>query len=112
VPFDEGSLAGALTPDSRWPQGDWRNLYFTPENLEATLARVERLGPLVPTTMDLPQMALRFILRHPAITTTIPGMRRARHVQRNVAASDGEPLADEVHAALRAFRWDRTAVIP
>ncbi len=34
VPFDEGSLTGALTADSRWPEGDWRNSYFVPENLK------------------------------------------------------------------------------
>ena len=43
VPFDEGSLTGTLSKDSRWPEGDWRNIYFTPENLAETLARVERL---------------------------------------------------------------------
>ena len=42
--------------------------------------------------MDLPELALRFILEHPAVSTTIPGMRRPRHVERNLAASDGEPL--------------------
>jgi aryl-alcohol dehydrogenase-like predicted oxidoreductase len=30
VPFDEGSLTGTLRPDSRWPDGDWRNIYFAP----------------------------------------------------------------------------------
>ena len=38
--------------------------------------RVERVRPLVPEDMDLPELALRFILAHPAISTTIPGMRR------------------------------------
>ncbi len=33
VPFDEGSLTGTLTADSRWPDGDWRNGYFERENL-------------------------------------------------------------------------------
>jgi aryl-alcohol dehydrogenase-like predicted oxidoreductase len=112
VPFDEGSLAGALTRTSRWPKEDWRSLYFTPENLDATLDRVERLGPLVPAQMDLPELALRFILHHAAVTTTIPGMRQVRNVERNLAASDGVPLAGEVVAALREHRWDRTAVIP
>src|SRR5437868_3861853 len=32
VPFDEGSLTGTLTRESSWPEGDWRNLYFTREN--------------------------------------------------------------------------------
>jgi len=39
VPFDEGSLTGTLRFDARWPQGDWRNLYFTPDRLRETLAR-------------------------------------------------------------------------
>jgi len=107
VPFDEGSLTGALTADTTWPQGDWRNLYFNPANLSATLERVERLAPLVPEGMDLPELALRFILHHPAVSTVIPGMRRLRHVERNLAASDGESLPPRLLDALRAHRWDR-----
>jgi aryl-alcohol dehydrogenase-like predicted oxidoreductase len=112
VPFDEGSLTGSLTRDSTWPQGDWRNLYFTRENLDATLQRVERLQALVPAGMDLPELALRFILQHPAVTTTIPGMRKPRHVERNLAAGDGTRLPDNLYRALREHRWDRTHVIP
>ena len=112
VPFDEGSLTGALTAGSRWPEGDWRNIYFNPENLEATLARVERLEPLVPEGMNLPELALRFILEHPAVSTTIPGMRRPRHVERNLAAGAGERLPPRLRDALRAHRWDRVSTCP
>ena len=52
VPFDEGSLTGTLTADTRWPEGDFRNLYFRPDNLRPTLARVERLRPAVPRRHD------------------------------------------------------------
>ncbi len=107
VPFDEGSLTGTLTADSRWAEGDFRNLYFNKEHLAATLTRVERLLPLVPDGMDLPELALRHILEHPAVSTTIPGMRRPRHVERNMAASDGARLPPRLHAALKAHRWDR-----
>jgi aryl-alcohol dehydrogenase-like predicted oxidoreductase len=107
VPFDEGSLTGTLTADSSWPDGDWRNSYFNPDNLAATLPRVERLRPLVPEGMDLPELALRFILHHPAVSTVIPGMRRPRHVERNLAAGDGEPLPPRLLEALRSHRWDR-----
>jgi aryl-alcohol dehydrogenase-like predicted oxidoreductase len=107
VPFDEGSLTGTLTPDSTWPEGDWRNTYFTPENLSETLARVDRIEPLVPDGMDLPELALRFILEQPAVSTTIPGMRRPAHVERNLAASDGVRLPPRLHEALRHHRWDR-----
>jgi aryl-alcohol dehydrogenase-like predicted oxidoreductase len=108
VPFDEGSLTGALTPDSKWPDGDWRNLYFNRAHLDATLARVKALDPLVPDGMDLPQLALRFILEHPAVSTTIPGMRRPAHVERNLSASDGVRLPPRLHEALKTHRWART----
>jgi aryl-alcohol dehydrogenase-like predicted oxidoreductase len=107
VPFDEGSLTGTLTPDSRWPEGDFRNAYFNADHLAATLARVDRLTPLVPDGMDLPELALRFILEHPAVSTTIPGMRRPRNVERNLAVSDGVRLPPRLHEALRTHRWDR-----
>jgi aryl-alcohol dehydrogenase-like predicted oxidoreductase len=107
VPFDEGSLTGALTPQSTWPEGDWRNTYFATPNLAETLARVERLEPLIPDGMDLPELALRFILENPAISTTIPGMRRTPHVEQNLAASDGVRLPPRLLDALRAHRWTR-----
>jgi aryl-alcohol dehydrogenase-like predicted oxidoreductase len=107
VPFDEGSLTGTLTGSSTWPEGDFRNLYFNKEHLAATLTRVERLMPLVPDGMDLPELALRLILEHPAVSTTIPGMRRPRHVERNLAVSDGTRLPPRLRDALRGHRWDR-----
>lgn len=107
VPLDEGSLTGTLTSDSQWPQGDWRNIYFNAQNLGETVRRVEQLEMLVPEGMDLPELALRFILEEPRVTTTIPGMRRLRHVERNLAASDGQPLPFRLHEALRVHRWDR-----
>ncbi len=108
VPFDEGSLTGTLHPLSTWPGGDWRNTYFNPSSLRSTLERVERLQPLLPDGIDLAELALRFILDHPAVSTTIPGMRRIRHVERNLAASDGIPLPHRLREALRSHRWDRT----
>jgi aryl-alcohol dehydrogenase-like predicted oxidoreductase len=111
VPFDEGSLTGTLTKDSRWPEGDFRNLYFTPQTLPETLERVDRLQQLVPSGMDLPELALRFILAHPAVSTVIPGMRRLKHVDTNLAASDGEPLPPRLIDALRAHRWDRDSSV-
>lgn len=112
VPFDEGSLTGTLTLDSTWPQGDWRNLYFSRENLRETLQHVEFVTQELPEGMDLPELALRFILHHPAVSTVIPGMRKPRHVERNLAASDGTPLSGDVITRLRKHRWDRTHVIP
>jgi aryl-alcohol dehydrogenase-like predicted oxidoreductase len=112
VPFDEGSLTGTMKPGMTWPDGDWRNLYFTPENLRETLDHVDALKPLVPAGTTLPQLALQYILHHPAVTTTIPGMRKPPHVDQNIAASDAPPLDPSLIAALHTHRWDRTHDIP
>jgi aryl-alcohol dehydrogenase-like predicted oxidoreductase len=112
VPFDEGSLTGALDASSRWPKGDWRNLYFTPEHLAATLPRVHALEKLVPEGSTLPDFALRFILHHPAVSTTIPGMRKPKHVEANLAASDAARLPASLVETLRAHRWERDWRVP
>jgi aryl-alcohol dehydrogenase-like predicted oxidoreductase len=108
VPFDEGSLTGTLTRASTWPQGDFRNLYFNRENLEATLPRIERLRRSVPAGMTMPQLALRHILQHPAVSTVIPGMRKLSHVEQNIGVSDGERLPQALMDELKSHRWDRT----
>src|SRR5437879_1166770 len=107
VPFDEGTLTGTLTVDSKWPQGDWRNTYFVPENLKSSVARAEALRPLVPAGNSMAQMALRFILNNPDASTIIPGMRKRRNVEANIAASTQGPLPPSLHKQLRAHRWDR-----
>ena len=107
VPFDEGTLTGALTKDSTWPEGDWRKTYFVPENLIPAVERADALKPLVPQGMTLPEMALRFILSNPVVSTTIPGMRKLRHVEANIATSDADPLPETLLMELRKHRWDR-----
>lgn len=108
VPFDEGSLAGTLTATSTWPAGDFRNVYFRPENLIPTIERIERLRPVVPTGMTMPELALRHILQSPEVSTVIPGMRKLTHVEQNIRVSDGHELSASLMAELRKHRWDRT----
>ena len=107
VPFDEGSLIGNLTLDTTWPEGDWRATYFVPENLAATIARVDAIRPLVPDGSTMAEMALRFILSNPDVSTVIPGMRKMTNVEANAAASASGPLPTDLIARLRAHRWDR-----
>ena len=107
VPFDEGTLTGKLTRDSTWPEGDWRNTYFVPDNLIASVERAEALEPLVPAGMTMAEMALRFILGHPQVATTIPGMRKLHHVEANLQASDRGPLGEDLMRELEQHRWDR-----
>jgi aryl-alcohol dehydrogenase-like predicted oxidoreductase len=108
VPFDEGTLTGTLTKESRWPEGDWRNTYFVPENLVPSVERADALKPLAERArVSMPEMALRFILSDPAVSTIIPGMRKTRHVELNIAASDAGPLPADLLEELRAHRWER-----
>ncbi len=112
VPFDEGSLTGTMTRDMTWPAGDWRNLYFSPDKLPAILDRVDALRPIVPAGTTMPELALRFILANPDVTTIIPGMRKQRHVEANLGVSDGVPLARPLLDTLRKHRWERTYFVP
>jgi aryl-alcohol dehydrogenase-like predicted oxidoreductase len=107
VPFDEGSLTGTLNAHSKWPDGDWRNIYFGHENLKASVDHAEALRPMIPTGMTMPEFALRFILSNPVVSTIIPGMRKLKHVEANLAASDKGTLPEELIHRLRAHRWDR-----
>ena len=107
VPFDEGSLTGTMTKDTTFPEGDFRNVYFAAEKLGPIIDHVQALRPLVPDDSTMPEMTLRFILSHPAVSTIIPGMRKTNHVESNISASDLGPLSDDLIERLRQHRWVR-----
>ena len=109
VPLDEGSLGGKLTPDTKFPKDDWRAGYFSPPKLRTTLKKVDRLKALVPDGMSLPEMALRFILSNPVVSTVIIGMRKPEHVRQNLAVSDAGALDAALLEELKKHRWDRKA---
>lgn len=106
VPFDEGSLTGMLTPESRLSKKDWRQHYFTPERIPEVCERVEKVRQAVIGQGTLAQVALKFILAHPAVSTVIPGMRSVKHVDENLQAS-GAALAPHTLAALKTHAWPR-----
>ncbi len=114
VPFDEGTLTGTLTKSSRWPEGDWRNTYFVPDNLIPSVERAEKLKAVLDRwnrehdeEISMPELALRFILSNPTVTTIIPGMRKLSHVQANIAASEAGRLPEELLNELKDHRWVR-----
>jgi aryl-alcohol dehydrogenase-like predicted oxidoreductase len=108
VPFDEGTLTGTLTKESRWPEGDWRSTYFVPENLIPSVEHADALKPVAEKeALTLPEMALRFILSNPTVSTIIPGMRKIKNVESNIAASDAGPLPAALIEELRGHRWER-----
>ena len=108
VPFDEGALTGAITPGTTFPPGDFRNKYFAGERKEEVFRRTERLKRLLGDEAgSLPELALRFCLHPPAVSTVIPGMRSIRNVRANCSVSDGRTLSDSLLAQLRGHAWKK-----
>ena len=107
VPFDEGTLTGTLTKETTFPADDWRSGYFTAENLIPSVERADALKPLVSENSSMAEMALRFILSNPTVSTIIPGMRKIKNVEANIAASDKGALSPQLIEELKKHRWVR-----
>lgn len=107
VPFDEGTLTGQITKDTEFPEDDWRSTYFVPENLESSVEHADAVREILPEGYSMPEVALKFILHNPIVSTTIPGMRKESHVRSNIACSASEPLPADLLRELRKHRWDR-----
>ena len=108
VPFDEGSLTGRITPDTEFEKGDWRERYFKGDRKAQAFERVEKLEKLLSKeAKTLPELALRYTLSFPAVSTVIPGMRRSAHVRENLSASDGRVLSKTLLEKLKAHSWER-----
>jgi aryl-alcohol dehydrogenase-like predicted oxidoreductase len=109
VPFDEGSLTGRINAETVFPEGDFRNHYFRGGRKAEVAARVQAmLAELGRTaTAEAAEVALRFCITHPAVSTVIPGMRSVASVEANVAAAGlGGLTAGEIEI-LRRHAWDR-----
>ncbi len=108
VPFDEGALTGAITPGTTFSRGDFRNNYFRGERKEEVFRRVNEIKRLLGHEAgSLPELALRFCLHDPAVSTVIPGMRNIKNVRANCGVSDGRKLSDSLLAQLRRHAWEK-----
>jgi aryl-alcohol dehydrogenase-like predicted oxidoreductase len=108
VPLDEGSLAGTITETTTFPPGDFRNQYFGGDRKRQVVSRVNALrNDLWGAAGTLPEIALRYCLSHPAVSTVIPGMRKLENVKMNCALSDQGALDPETLAVLKRHAWDR-----
>lgn len=112
-PFDEGTLAGAIRADTTFPRGDWRAGYFRGGRLAEAAQRAGALRALIAApafageARSLAELALRFCLARPEVSTVIPGMRRPEHARANAAVSDGRALSSELLARLADHAWEK-----
>lgn len=110
VPLDEGALTGSITEDTQFAPGEFRAAYFRGDHKKQV---VEHVTPLVADleaagiTQPLAEVALRYCLSHPAVSTVIPGMRRIRNVEANCALSEQGPLPQATLDLLKKHAWEK-----
>lgn len=110
VPLDEGALTGSITPESEFDPDEFRAFYFRGDRKREVFERVSALRrdlAAAGVNEPLAATALRFCLSHPAVSTVIPGMRRAANVASNLAVSAAGPLPADIVALLREHAWDK-----
>ena len=113
VPLASGLLTGKLAATTAFAADDHRAYNRQGESFDrgetfagipyaVGLAAVEELRPLVPAGWSMAQMALRWILMHDGVSTTIPGAKTPDMARENAAASDLPLLPPETMDAIRA----------
>src|SRR5947199_1220851 len=108
VALDEGGLTGTVTPESRFDPQDFRSNYFRGNRKQEVYEHVQSIVSDLGTTVDeLPEIALRYVLSNPVVSTVIPGMRTLRNVERNTAIGDGRGLPPDQVQKLKKHRWIR-----
>ncbi len=108
VPFDEGSLTGSVTEETLFNPKEFRAFYFRGDRKKQVVQHVAALQKdLAGANGSLAEIALRFTISHPAVSTVIPGMRTARNVERNAAVSERGPLDASTLQILERHAWPR-----
>jgi len=108
VAFDEGVLTGKYRGNETFGKDDFRSNYFAGDRLARSVARVERIRKEVGNSgYTLPQLALKFSLSHPAVSTVIPGIRNREQALQNTAVSELPELEEGMLVKLREHAWNR-----
>ena len=104
VPLDEGGLSGNITPETKFPESDFRSKYFRGIRKQQVAEHTGALKMLLSSeAATVAELALRFCLHHPAVSTVIPGMRSIANVEANCMLSDGRKLSESLLAELRSM---------
>jgi len=126
LPLASGVLSGKMLPDQTFAPTDHRSYNrhgeafsqgetFSGIPFETALELVNELRSRLPEGMSMAQMAMRWILDHPAVSTVIAGATRPEQVRENAATSDLDPLSPELHEDLAEFyrtKVEPTIVVP
>ncbi len=94
-PLRMGLLTGKFDADTTFPEDDVRHGWPDEPWYRDAIETVERLRPLAQDERSLGQLALGFVLSHPAVHVAIPGAKTPEQVEGNAAAADTPLRADE-----------------
>lgn len=107
VPLDEGALTGTITEDTVFEKGEFRDWYFRGRDRKRQV--VEHVNALKKDLEgvegSLPEIALRYCLSHPAVSSVIPGMRKIRTVESSCSVSDLGALPAGLLKTLEKHAW-------
>lgn len=114
LPLASGVLAGNFSAATVFPPSDHRNYNrdgqafnvgetFAGLPYEKAVELADALKPFVPAGETMAQMAQRWILDHPAVTTVITGASRPSQVSANAGVSELPPLTEAIHQTLKDF---------
>lgn len=117
VPLASGLLSGKYTKDTVFPANDHRTYNrhgesfdqgetFSGVDYESGVEAAVEFAALAPEGFTPAQLALRWIIQQPGVTTVIPGARSPEQARANAAAAALPDLSDETLAAIQDL-YDR-----
>ena len=108
VPFDEGSLTGSITEETVFDPKDFRSSYFRGDRKRQVVEHVSALqNDLAGVGGSLAEIALRFVISDPGVSTVIPGMRKVHNAEANASVADKGPLDASTLQILKRHAWER-----
>ncbi|HEY8302911.1 MAG TPA: aldo/keto reductase [Jatrophihabitans sp.] len=114
VPLASGLLSGRYSEDTTFAENDHRNYNrdgaafdvgetFAGVDFGTGVAAAREFAALAPSGSTPAQLALRWIIDQPGVTTVIPGARSVQQAQANAGAADLAPLDEPTRSAVRAL---------
>jgi methylglyoxal reductase len=107
--LDEGGLTGFLTEETTFEEQDFRKTFFEEVPRWMYMNHVDGLRQFIPQHAgSLAKLALKFVLKHPGVTTAISSMHIEKFANENMEAIKEEELTDEIFYEIRTkHRWVR-----
>ena len=118
LPLASGVLSGKMTKSQTFAETDHRNYNkdgaafsvgetFSGIPFTTAVDLADELKTMAPQDMTLVQLAMRWILDHPAVSTVITGASKPEQVKENVTVSALPLLSSELHEALKQFYFNK-----